>query len=114
MATKKTASKKDAKKEIKRVTLKKEGIKVTHIRETQYNTFFTLEYYGMSFYNMQMVEGKNENLFISEPQTKGKDGKYYKQYWLNLDEETQDYIIGVILKETDHEPDDQEELPFEP
>lgn len=123
MATKRTkgaSAKKGAKQDVKRVKLVKDLIKVEQARETKYNTFFTLDYAGMKFYNMQLVEGKSDNVFISEPQNKGKDGKYYKQYWLNLDKETQDFIIDKVYSALGYEDDEnvsgddaeEEELPF--
>ena len=36
--------------------------------------------------------------FISEPSRKGKDGKYYKYYYLNLDEETSDAIMDTAAE----------------
>ena len=59
--------------------------------------FFDLKILGIQFYSLSIVAGKNGD-FISEPSRKGKDGKYYKYYYLNLDEETADAIMDTAAE----------------
>jgi len=58
--------------------------------------FFDLVINGIKFYGLSIQNGKNGD-FISEPSRKGKDGKYYKYYYLNLDEDTADAIMDVAM-----------------
>ena len=62
--------------------------------------FFDLTIGGFKFYSLTVVNGKNGD-FISEASRKGKDGKYYKWYYLNLDDETQEKIIDAVFSKLD-------------
>ena len=61
--------------------------------------FFTmrLEVNGLDivFYDLTVVEGKKGD-FIATPSKKGKDGKYYSIYYLNLTDEKQTDIMKQI------------------
>jgi DNA-binding cell septation regulator SpoVG len=61
--------------------------------------FFTmrLEVNGLDivFYDLTVVEGKKGD-FIATPSKKGKDGKYYSIYFLNLTDEEQADIMKQI------------------
>lgn len=47
------------------------------------------------FYDLTVLEGKNGD-FIAAPSKKGKDGKYYSIYYLNLTDEEQTDIMKQI------------------
>lgn len=61
--------------------------------------FFTmrLEVNGLDivFYDLTVVEGKKGD-FIATPSKKGKDGKFYSIYYLNLTDEEQTDIMKQI------------------
>lgn len=59
---------------------------------------FTLKIKGATFYNMRIVESKEGEWFISCPQTKAKNGKYYYQYYLSIDEQAREAIIELVIK----------------
>ena len=58
---------------------------------------FTLACRGFAFYNMRLVEGKN-GYFISPPQNRGSNGKWYDQYAVYLSNEDKEDIIQTCLK----------------
>lgn len=59
---------------------------------------FDVEINGVSIYGCRVVEGKNGD-FISFPQRKGKDGKYYSIAWVKLDDATTNAILLDIANE---------------
>lgn len=72
---------------------------VTNVRELEYSTFFTLKIPGLSLYNLRVVPaGKKYESFIGMPETKGKDGDYYKQYALYLSEEDTAAVLKAVAK----------------
>ena len=58
---------------------------------------FSVELEGVSLYEMRLVENKNGERFISMAQTKGKDGKYYNNYFINLSDKQKEDIIKIVL-----------------
>ena len=54
-----------------------------------------VEINGITIYGMRVVEGKNGD-FLSFPQTKSKDGKYYNICWAKLSEKDQADILKAI------------------
>lgn len=60
---------------------------------------FTLQLDGIALYNMRVVQRADGKFFIAPPQTKGKDGKWYNQYAVYLDEAGEQRIIELVLKE---------------
>lgn len=56
---------------------------------------FDLELNGVRIYGLSIVEGKNGD-FISFPQRKGTDGKYYSIAWAKLSEEDANAIITEV------------------
>lgn len=54
-----------------------------------------VEINGITIYGMRVVESKNGD-FLSFPQTKGKDGKYYSICWAKLSEKDQADILKAI------------------
>ena len=62
--------------------------------------FFTLVLNGVTIYNVRVATGKQGD-FISWPQVKGKDNKYYNQVYVRLSDEDQIEILSAIQKEID-------------
>lgn len=76
-----------------------EDWEIVNARELEYSTFFTLKMPGLSLYNLRVVpKGKNYAAFIGMPETKGKDGDYYKQYALYLSDEDTEKILKAVAK----------------
>ena len=59
------------------------------------NVLFDLELNGVRIYGLSVVEGKNGD-FISFPQRKGKDGKYYSYAWANLSDKDAADILSEV------------------
>lgn len=64
--------------------------------------FLTLNLNGIDIYNVRVGTGKNGD-FISFPQTKGKDGKYYNTVYARLSNEDQKAILETIQDEIDRQ-----------
>ena len=91
--------------------MKIEDFSVSNVRVlSETAVSFTLKITGATFYNMRVVETKEGTRFIASPQIKAKNGKYYYQYYLGLDDGTAKEIITAV--ETALE-EDAEEIPFE-
>ena len=60
--------------------------------------FFTLELNGVYIYNCRVASGKNGD-FISWPQTKGKDGKYYNVVFGKLSDDDQKGILAEVERQ---------------
>lgn len=58
---------------------------------------FTLACRGFAFYNMRLVKVKN-GYFISPPQDKGRNGKWYNRYAVYLSDEDKKVIIQRCLE----------------
>lgn len=58
---------------------------------------FTLRGKGVSLYNMRLIDSKN-GMFITPPQEKGKDGKYYNQYAVYLSDDDETVLINAVTK----------------
>lgn len=63
------------------------------------NTAFDIEINGIKIYGCTIMQGKNGR-FISFPQRKGSDGKYYNVVWFGLSEKDSDSIIDAVDAET--------------
>lgn len=60
--------------------------------------FADIEINGIRIYGVRVVEGKNGD-FLSFPQSKGKDGKYYSIVWCKLsDKDTADIVSAIEAK----------------
>lgn len=59
------------------------------------SVLFDLELNGVRIYGLSVVEGKNGD-FISFPQRKGNDGKYYSIAWAKLSEEDTADILAEV------------------
>ena len=79
--------------------IKSMGYEVTNVRVIS-NSFitFTLKFKGFSLYNMRVVERRNGEIFISVPQSKGGDFRYYNQYAVYLSDEDQKMLINEVFK----------------
>ena len=93
-------SKKD---NIKRVNfnLNDSGWEIANVRViTEHMVSFTLKMHGLSLYNMKMTEStkgdRDGQMFLSNGQSKGSDGKYYNNYALYLSDEDKDMIIEAV------------------
>lgn len=61
------------------------------------SVLFDLELNGVRIYGLSVVEGKNGD-FISFPQRKGKDGKYYSIAWAKFSDEDSADILAEVEK----------------
>lgn len=74
--------------------------KIANVRQIGENVAcFTLYLEGIALYNMRCIQRADGNFFIAPPQSKGKDGKWYNQYAVYLEEKDSQYLIRQILKE---------------
>lgn len=62
--------------------------------------FFTLEVRGLYIYNCRVATGKNGD-FISWPQAKGSDGKYYNVCYGRLIPEEEKAILAEVQRQID-------------
>lgn len=80
------------------------AFEVRNARVVTYNSkdvvFFTLMLNGIFINNCKVVEGKNGD-FISFPQYKGGDGKYYNNVYVSLSDEDSAKILEEIQKQID-------------
>lgn len=98
---------KNSKKEnIERVNfnLKDSGWSISNVRVvTEHMASFTLKMHGLSLYNMKVTESTKGDtagqMFLSNGQSKGSDGKYYNNYALFLSDEDKDLIIKAVCAE---------------
>ena len=58
---------------------------------------FGVELEGISLYGLKLVETKDGKRFISMAQTKGRDEKYYNNYYINLSDERKEEIIKIVV-----------------
>lgn len=72
---------------------------VTNVRQISDSCIvFTLKCKGFSFYSMRVVERKSDGEpFITVPQDKGTDGKYYNRYAVYLSEADQKALIDKVF-----------------
>lgn len=79
--------------------IKSMGYEVTNVRViTDSFITFTLKFKGFALYNMRVVERRNGEIFISVPQSKGGDFRYYNQYAVYLSDEDQKMLINEVFK----------------
>ena len=64
--------------------------------------FFTAVINGVVIYNCRVATGKNGD-FISYPQYKGSDGKWYNNVYVSLTEEDSNKILELVQAEIDKE-----------
>ena len=98
---------KDSKKECvnrENFNLKDSGWVITNVRVVAENVVtFTLKMHGLSLYNMKVIESTRGNtagqMFLSNGQSKGANGKYYNNYALYLSDEDRERIIEAVCTE---------------
>ena len=80
--------------------IKSMGYEITNVRViTDSFITFTLKFRGFALYNMRVVESKKTgDPFISVPQSKGTDSRYYNQYAMYLTDEDQQMLIDEVIK----------------
>ena len=70
---------------------------------TEHMVSFTLKMHGLSLYNMKVTESTKGDtkgqMFLSNGQSKGSDGKYYNNYALYLSDEDKAMIIEAVCVE---------------
>lgn len=70
---------------------------------TEHMVSFTLKMHGLSLYNMKVTESTKGDtagqIFLSNGQSKGSDGKYYNNYALYLSKEDKAMIIEAVCAE---------------
>ena len=74
------------------------SVSVERVRDTSKGVFFTLVLNGIYIHNCKVVEGKNGD-FISFPQYKGSNGKWYSYVWVSLSEVDSNHIISLVEAE---------------
>lgn len=77
---------------------------ITNVRVvTDHMVTFTLKMHGLSLYNMKVTESTKGDtagqMFLSNGQSKGSDGKYYNNYALYLSDEDRNRIIEAVCAE---------------
>lgn len=86
------------KKEVKTMALRDFSVRSARCGMTQDGKSWILadlEMNGITIYGVRVVEGKNGD-FLSFPQRKGQDGKYYSIVYAPLCKEDQDAILAAI------------------
>lgn len=78
---------------------------VRNVRQVADNCLtFTLRLYGIDLYNMRLVEGQ-KGVFITASAQKGKDGKYYDNFRVYLDDAAakavENAVRGAFLNSVD-------------
>lgn len=82
-----------------------EGMEIKNVRELSDTVVaFSLCGNGLGLYNLRVVDG-SKGSFISTPQSKGSDGKYYAQYALYLSEADEDKLIEAVYSKLDESDD---------
>ena len=84
--------------------LQKSGWEIKNTRVvTEHMVTFTLKMHGLSLYNMKVTESTKGDtkgqMFLSNGQSKGSDGKYYNNYALYLSDEDRAMIIEAVCVE---------------
>lgn len=98
-------SKKDSSERVN-FNLKDSGWEIANVRVmTEHMVSFTLKMHGLALYNMKVTESTKGNnsgqMFLSNGQSKGSDGKYYNNYALYLSDEDKDMIIKAVCDAVD-------------
>lgn len=63
---------------------------------------FTLRFAGIDLYGMRLVDGKKSR-FITASATKGKNGTYYENYRVYLDDSGRNAVETAVLKAYDED-----------
>lgn len=99
-------AKKNAKKESTKEYCKVDTVKVENVRVVDTSkgdlVFFNLTINGVTIYSCRVVNGANGD-FISSPQQKGKDGKYYNMVYVALSPDDSKLILDDIQEQLNAE-----------
>ena len=84
--------------------LKDSGWSISNVRVvTEHMVSFTLKMRGLALYNMKVTESTKGDtagqMFLSNGQSKGSDGKYYNNFALYLSDEDIARIIEAVCAE---------------
>lgn len=84
--------------------LRGSGWEIANVRVvTEHMVSFTLKIHGLALYNMKVTESTKGDtagqMFLSNGQSKGSDGKYYNNYALYLSDDDKEMIIGAVCAE---------------
>ena len=71
------------------------NVRAIPVKDGEDLIFFSLQLNGVTINNCRVATGKNGD-FISFPQYKGKDGKYYNYVWVKLSDEDEANILNEI------------------
>ena len=103
MAQRRSSKKSESKAEKPNFSL--EGMEIKNVRELSDTVVaFSLCGRGLGLYNLRVVDG-SKGAFISTPQSKGSDGKYYAQYALYLSDADEEKLIEQIYAKLDEADD---------
>lgn len=103
-------SKKEETKERINFKLQGSGWAIANVRVvTEHMVSFTLKMHGLSLYNMKVTESTKGDtkgqMFLSNGQSKGNDGKYYNNYALYLSDEDKAMVIEAVCVEVNKADD---------
>lgn len=100
----KKVSKKAEQTEREYIELRSAEVKNVRVVESRNGdlVFFTAVINGVVIYNCRVATGKNGD-FISFPQYKGSDGKWYNNVYVSLTEEDSNKILELVQAEIDKE-----------
>ena len=74
---------------------------VCNVRQVADNCLtFTLRFAGINLYGMRLVDGQ-KGRFITASSTKGRDGRYYENYRVYLDDSGRNAVETAVLKAYD-------------
>ena len=74
---------------------------VRNVRQVADNCLtFTLRFAGVELYGMRLVNGQR-GMFITASSTKGKNGNYYENYRVYLDDSGRNAVKTAVLKAYD-------------
>lgn len=90
-------AKKNTKKEVENIKVDRCDVRNVRVLETKNGdvVFFTLMINGVFINNCKVVSGKNGD-FISLPQYKGSDDKWYNHVYLSLSDEDSKTILEMV------------------
>lgn len=76
---------------------------VRNVRQISDNCLtFTLRFAGINLYGMRLVDGK-KGRFITASSAKSKNGNYYENYRVYLDESGRNAVEAAVLKAYDED-----------
>ena len=93
-------------------TLNIKGMKVDKVRRLSDKVIcFSLLGNGLGLYNMKVIAGAKGD-FVTAPQEKGKDGKYYNVFAVYFSDDDEAKIIAAVKKKLPKEEIEDDDIPF--